>query len=193
MQRLLHNGEGRTLPRSWRLAAKRGLMRALLGIGGLALALALAALGGFVFLNISGPINVESLNPRIVQSLEERLGTRYAVEIGPTRLMTMKGGVGLGFGGIVIRDRAGRAVLSAPGGRVGLDALSLLTFTIKVRRLELEGLDLRLRLRPDGALSIAAAADSTAATIELPAPAAPNPPRPARRPISASSRSGSST
>ncbi len=173
MQRLLHNGEGRTLPRSWRLAAKRGLMRALLGIGGLALALALAALGGFVFLNISGPINVESLNPRIVQSLEERLGTRYAVEIGPTRLMTMKGGVGLGFGGIVIRDRAGRAVLSAPGGRVGLDALSLLTFTIKVRRLELEGLDLRLRLRPDGALSIAAAADSTAATIELPAPAAP--------------------
>ena len=85
--------------------------------------------------------------------------------------MSMEGGVGLGFGGIVIRDRAGRAVLSAPAGRVGLDALSLLTLAIKVRRLELDGLDLRLRLRPDGALSIAAAADPTATTIELPAPA----------------------
>jgi hypothetical protein len=171
MQRLLHSGEGRTLPRSWRFAARRGVSRALLGIGGLALALALAALGGFIFLVAWGPINVGGLNPRIAQSLEERLGTRYAIAVGPTFLMRMEGGVGLGFGGIVIRDRAGRTVLSAPGGRVGLDALSLLTFAIKVRRLELDGLDLRLRLRPDGALSIAAAADPTAATIELPAPA----------------------
>jgi hypothetical protein len=172
MQRLLRSGQGRTLPRSLRSVTARGLWRALLGIGGLALVLALAALGGFFFLLGSGSINVEGLNPRIAQSLEERLGARYAVAIGPTFLMRMEGGVGLGFGGITIRDRAGRAVLSAPGGRVGLDALSLLRFEIKVRRLELDGLDLRLRLRPDGALSIAAAADSTAAIIELPAPAA---------------------
>jgi hypothetical protein len=171
MQRLLHSGEGRTLPRSWRSVATRGLSRALLGIAGLAFGVALAALGGFIYLIGWGPIDVEGLNPRIAQSLEERLGTRYAVSIGPTRLMSMEGGVGLGFGGIVIRDRAGRAVLSAPAGRVGLDALSLLTLAIKVRRLELDGLDLRLRLRPDGALSIAAAADSTATAIELPAPA----------------------
>ena len=38
---------------------------------------------------------------------------------------------------------------------------------IKVRRLELEGLDLRLQVRPDGALSIAAAADADAATIDV--------------------------
>jgi hypothetical protein len=171
MQRLLHNAQGRTLTRSRGSAAKRVLLRATLGVGGLALALALAALGGFVYLSASGPIDVEGLNPRIAQSLEERLGTRYAVAIGPTSLIRMEGGVGLGFGGIVIRDRAGRTVLSAPGGRVGLDALSLLTFSVKVRRLELDGLDLRLGLRPDGALSIAAAADATAAPIELPAPA----------------------
>ena len=171
MQRLLHSGEGPTLPRSWRLAAKRVLSRALLGIAGLVFGVALAAVGGLIYLVGWGPIDVEGLNPRIAQSLEERLGTRYAVSIGPTRLMSMEGGVGLGFGGIVIRDRAGRTVLSAPAGRVGLDALSLLTLAITVRRLELDGLDLRLRLRPDGALSIAAAADSTATSIELPAPA----------------------
>jgi hypothetical protein len=171
MQRLLHSGRGRTLPGSWRPAAMRGLSRVLLGIAGLAFGVALAALGGLIYLIGWGPIDVEGLNPRIAQSLEERLGSRYTVSIGPTRLMSMEGGVGLGFGGIVIRDRAGRAVLSAPAGRVGLDALSLLTFAITVRRLELDGLDLRLRLRPNGALSIAAAADSTATTIELPAPA----------------------
>ncbi len=172
MQRLLHSGQGRTLPRARRLATARGVLRAMLQVGGVAFVFALAALGGFFLLLGSGPISVEPLNPRIVQSLEERLGERYAVTIGPTFLMRMEGGVGLGFGGITIRDRAGRTVLSAPGGRVGLDTLSLLTFEIKVRRLELDGLDLRLRLRPDGALSIAAAADSNAASIELPAPAA---------------------
>lgn len=172
MQRLLRSGRGRTLPRPRRLATAGGISRVALRICGGALALALAAFGVFFFLLGSGPIDVEGLNPRIAQSLEERLGARFAVAIGPTYLMRMDGGVALGFGGIVIRDRSGRVVLAAPGGRVGLDALSLLTFQIKVRRLELDGLDLRLRLRPDGSLSIAAAADSDAATIDLPAPAA---------------------
>jgi len=172
MQRLLRSGQGRTLPGTSRLVTARGLLRALLGIGGIAFVFALAALGFFFFLLGSHPIDVDGLNPRIVQSLEERLGSRYAVAIGSTYLQRMHGGVALGFGDITIRDRAGRTVLSAPGGRVGLDALSLLMFEIKVRRLELDGLDLRLRLRPDGALSIAAGSDSSAATIELPAPAA---------------------
>ena len=172
MQRLLRSGQGRTLPRSRRLATAGGLFRVALRVAGVALVLALAAIGLFLFLLGLGPIDVEGLNPRIAQSLEERLGARFAVAIGPTYLMRMDGGVALGFGGITIRDSSGRAVLSAPGGRVGLDALSLLTFQIKVRRLELDGLDVRLRLRPDGALSVAAAADSDAATIELPAPVA---------------------
>ncbi|MGO4869001.1 MAG: DUF3971 domain-containing protein [Roseiarcus sp.] len=171
MQRLLLSGQGRTLPCSWRAVAARRCGGVLLGLCALAVVVTSVAIGGFLLLLALGPINVESLNPRIAQSLEERLGARYAVAIGPTYLMSMKGGVGLGFGGIVIRDRAGRVVLSAPSGRVGLDALSLLGLQVKVRRLELDGLDLRLRLRPDGALSIAAAADPTAATIELPAPA----------------------
>jgi hypothetical protein len=162
------------LPRSWRVVTPRGLFRGVFGVCGLGIALVVTALGVLFILLATGPINVESLNPRIAQSLEERLGTRYTVTIGRTSLMRMDGGIGLGFSGIVIRDSAGRAVVSAPGGRVGLDVLSLLTFSIKVRRLELDGLDLRLGLRADGALSIAAAEDSGAATIELPAPQPPD-------------------
>ncbi len=148
--------------------------RAVLGVVVVAVLLIVASIGGLALLLASGPINLEGLNPRIASSLQERLGPRYVVSIGPTALMRGDGGLALGFGGISIRDAAGRPVLSAPGGRVGLDLWSLLTLQVKVRRLELEGLDLRLRVRPDGALSIAAAADPDAATFDLPAPVQPD-------------------
>ena len=171
MRRLLRSARGRTLPRPWPRAGAGALCRVALAAAVVVGVGAIAAACVFLAVLAAGPINVESLKPSIAQSLEERLGDRYKVVIGSTYLTRLKGGVGLSFGGIAIRDGAGRMVLSAPGGRVGLDALSLLTFTVKVRRLELEGLDLRLSLRPDGALSIAAAADPASATIDLPAPA----------------------
>jgi hypothetical protein len=173
MQRLLRSAKGRTLARPWRRAGAGTLCRVVLTAAAAVGVGAVAAAGVFLAVLAAGPIDVESLKPGIAQSLEERLGDRYAVAIGSTYLTRIGGGVGLSFGGIAIRDRAGRMVLSAPGGRVGLDALSLLTLTIKVRRLELDGLDLRLSLRRDGALSIAAAADPAAAAIDLPAPPAP--------------------
>lgn len=175
MQGLLHSGKGRTLPPCRPRGRGGRVARALAAVGGFVIILVAVGLGGLFWLLGSGPINLASLNPRIAQSLEERLGDRYAVSIGSTYLMRMDGGIALGFGGITIKDRSGRTVLSAPGGRVGLDALSLLAFEVKVHRLEFNGLELRLRLRPDGALSIAAAGDSDAATIDLPAPAAPDP------------------
>ena len=132
-----------------------------------------ATIGGLASLLAWGPINLEFLNPSIASSLQERLGPRYVVSIGPTSLTRGDGGVALAFGGIAIHDSAGRPVLSAPRGRVGLDVWSLLRLEIKVHRLELDGLDLRLRVRPDGALSIAADADADAATIDLPAPLPP--------------------
>ena len=132
-----------------------------------------ATIGGLALLLSSGPISLESLNPSIANSLQERLGPRYVVSIGRISLMRGDGGVALGFGGISIRDSGGRPVLSAPGGRVGLDVWSLLKLEVKVHRLELDGLDLRLWVRPDGALSIAADADADAATIDLPAPLPP--------------------
>ena len=77
-------------------------------------------------------------------------------------------GVGLGFKGLTLRDAAGRTVLSAPSGKVGLDPFALAILDVKVRRLELDGLDLRLRVAADGALSLAVASDSGATPIPLP-------------------------
>jgi hypothetical protein len=173
IRRLLHSGGGASLRRPRQpLFGRRG-RRVAIGAVLVAVLVVAATIGGLASLLAWGPINLEFLNPRIASSLQERLGPRYVVSIGPTSLMRGDGGVALGFGGIAIRDSAGRPVLSAPSGRVGLDVWSLLKLEIKVHRLELDGLDLRLWVRPDGALSIAAAADADAATIDLPAPLPP--------------------
>jgi hypothetical protein len=150
----------------------RGIARTAAGLGGLVLALALALSGGFFYLLATGPISLESLKPSLTRSLEERLGPGYRVSIGATSLMRGPSGIGLGFGGIQIRDADGRTVVSAPGGRIGLDIVALLGLEVKVRRLALDGLVLKLRVRPDGALSVAAAGATDAASIELYAPGA---------------------
>jgi len=173
IRHLLHSGGGDCLPRPRQPLVGRRARRVAIGAVLVAVLIVAATLGGLASLLAWGPINLEFLNPRIASSLQERLGPRYVVSIGPTSLTRGDGGVALRFGGIDIHDSAGRPVLSAPRGRVGLDVWSLLRLEIKVHRLELDGLDLRLRVRPDGALSIAAAADADAATIDLPAPLPP--------------------
>ena len=102
------------------------------------------------------------MHDQIEASLRERVGDSYALTLGPTYIMHDSWGVGLGFKGLTLRDAAGRTVLSAPSGKVGLDPFALALLDVKVRRLELDGLDLRLRVAADGALSLAVANDAGA-------------------------------
>jgi Protein of unknown function/AsmA-like C-terminal region len=119
-----------------------------------------------------GPIYLQTLHDKIASSLQERVGDRYAIDLGPTYLMHNAFGVGLGFRHLTVRDAAGRMVLAAPGGKIGLDPFAMFLAQVKVRRLELDGLDLRLRVAPDGALSIAVSGDESATPIALPSGAA---------------------
>ena len=131
---------------------------ALFIISGLALASLLAR----------GPLRLVGMHDQIQTSLQERVGDRYAIVLGPTYLMHDSWGVGLGFKGFTVRDAAGRTVLSAPSGKLGLDPFAAALLDVRVRRLELDGLDLRLRVAADGALSLAVASDSVATPIPLP-------------------------
>jgi AsmA-like C-terminal region/Protein of unknown function len=137
------------------------LMAALFIVGGLALASLLAR----------GPLRLVGMHDQIQTSLQERVGDRYAIDLGPTYLMHDSWGVGLGFKGLTVRDAAGRTVLSAPSGKIGLDPFAAALLDVRVRRLELDGLDLRLRVAADGALSLAVAGDSGATPISLPSAA----------------------
>jgi hypothetical protein len=117
------------------------------------------------------PIYLQALHDRIAASLQDRVGDRYAIDLGPTYLMHDSWGMGLGFRRLTVRDAQGRVVVAAPAGKVDLDALALLVAQVKVRRLELDGLDMRLRVAPDGGLSFAVSGDAGAAPIALPAAA----------------------
>src|SRR5580698_3398674 len=130
---------------------------ALFIVGGLALASLLAR----------GPLRLVGMHDQIQTSLQERVGDRYAIVLGPTYLMHDSWGVGLGFKGLTVRDAAGRTVLSAPSGKIGLDPFAAALLDVRVRRLELDGLDLRLRVAADGALSLAVASDAGATPIPL--------------------------
>ena len=133
-------------------------------------AAALFIVGGLILASVlaRGPIRLVGLHDQIEASLRERVGDSYALTLGPTYIRHDSWGVGLGFEGLTLRDAAGRTVLSAPGGKVGLDPFALALLDVKVRRLELDGLDLRLRVAADGALSLAVANNSGATPIPLP-------------------------
>jgi AsmA-like C-terminal region/Protein of unknown function len=169
------DAEGPRLRSSWRrIGAGRiahiclrtvEFIAALFIVGGLALASLLAR----------GPLRLVGMHDQIQTSLQEHVGDRYAIDLGPTYLMHDSWGVGLGFKGLTVRDAAGRTVLSAPNGKIGLDPFAAALLDVRVRRLELEGLDLRLRVAADGALSLAVAGDSGATPIALPGPVAAGP------------------
>ena len=163
--------EGPRLPSRWRGISAGRIAHVLLRTAEFAAALFIA--GGLALASMlaRGPIRLIGLHDQIQSSLQERAGDRYAIALGPTYLMHDFWGVGLGFKGLTIRDADGRTVLSAPGGKVGLDPFALALSEVKVRRLELDGLDLRLRVAADGALSLAVADDSGATSIPLPAAA----------------------
>jgi hypothetical protein len=138
---------------------------------GVTLVLALAAFG--VAYMREGPISLDSLRPTIADNLQSRLKPGYRVELGPVSLSNGLTGLGVGFRGLMVRDAKGRLVVNAPGGRIGLDALALLGLQVKVRRLELDGLQLALRVGANGQLSLAAG-EGEATPIPLgPTPAAP--------------------
>jgi hypothetical protein len=168
MRRMVDSAEG---PRLSARARRVGIGRIAHVFGRLAeLALLFAILGALALAIrlANGPIYLDGLHDTIASSLQDRAGDRYAIELGPAYIMHDSWGAGLGFRGLTVRDAAGRTVLSAPTGKIGLDLFALFLAQVKVRRLELDGLDMRLRVAEDGALSIAVSGDAGAAPIPLP-------------------------
>ena len=151
---------------------RSGLAKFALGLGAVVVTLALAAAAvGFVVIS-RGPIPLDALRPAIADNLQSRLAPGYQVTLGPISLSRGPNGLGLGFRGLKLRDPQGRAVVDAPGGRIGLDALALLAGSVKVRSLVLDGLQIALRIGADGGLSLSAGPEG-AAPITLPAAQGP--------------------
>jgi len=168
VRRMAASCEGPRLPTRRRGISAGRIAHVLLRTAEFAAALFIVAGLALASMLARGPIRLVGLHDQIESSLQERAGDLYAITLGPTYLMHDSWGVGLGFTGLTVRDAAGRTVLAAPRGKVGLNPFALALLEIKVRRLELDGLDLRLRVAADGALSLAVASDSGATPIPLP-------------------------
>ena len=167
-RRMVDSAEGPRLSAPGRRVGAGRIVRALARVAELAAVFALVGTVALAVRLANGPIYLEALHDKIASSLQERAGDRYAIELGPTYVMRDSWGVGLGFRKLVVRDAAGRRVLSAPTGKIGLDPFALFLAQVKVRRLELDGLVMRLRVAEDGALSIAVSDDTGAEPIALP-------------------------
>src|ERR1700729_4315848 len=96
-------------------------------VGGLALASLLAR----------GPLRLVGMHDQIQTSLQERVGDRYAIDLGPTYLMPDSWGVGLGSKGLNFHAADGRKALSARTAILGLDPFFGAMLDVRVRRLEL--------------------------------------------------------
>ena len=146
------------------------MLRAFVGLSGAVGGLALVVFIGLALILAHGPINLASLAPAIERSLDQRFGDQYVFSLGPTSIGRGANGLGLIVEGLDIKDRSGHSVLSAPTGHVGLDFVSLMMFEVKVKRLEIDKIDLRLTVQPNGSVSLAAAKTPDAVTIDLAPP-----------------------
>ncbi len=169
VRRMADSAEGKRLPAGRRLGRRSRFWHVALHVAeGVAL-VALAAVALVAFRLSIGPVELDWLRDRIAANLQDRLGDKYAVALGSTAVTHDSWGVGLGFRNLRLKDRQGRTVLSAPRGQIGVDPFLAFFGDVRVRRLELDDLGLTLRVAGDGALSIAAGGDASAAPIPLPA------------------------
>ncbi len=153
----------------------RGVLRAALGVFGLLAILVAIGAAALVGLLARGPISIDQLNPQILANLEERFGHRFAFSLGPSVFEHSENGLGFALRGVSIRDSAGRTIVAAPHARIGFDGLALFGLSLKVKRLELDAVDVRLRVLDDGSLEIAGAQEPGAIAVNLGAPAAAGP------------------
>src|SRR5262245_9186630 len=108
----------------------------------------------------SGPLALDMATPWLTSAVEERLGGGHRVEVGGTVLERDEDGrTALRLRDIVVRDRDGTMVASAPKAEVGLSGTSLLTGHVQATRLSLIGAQMAVRIDPDGQVNVFAGAE----------------------------------
>src|SRR5262245_9849571 len=159
--------------------------------GGAAVAtFALVACGTLWWRLTSGPLSLDMATPWLTSAVEERLGGGHRVEVGGTQLERDDDGrTALRLRDIVVRDRDGAVIASAPKAEVGLSGTSLLAGRLQATRLSLIGARMAVRVDPDGQVNVFAGAEQRPIAAASPMVAAvpqagiitgtiPNAPRP---------------
>jgi hypothetical protein len=112
--------------------------------------------------------------------LQERIGAGRALAIGGLALERDERGLALALNDLAVFDGDGHKILSAPKADVHFSPLALLTGAVEPNRVDIEDLQIQLRILPDGGVDLSFGAEE--APISVPGPAAPQPDGPADAP-----------
>src|SRR3569832_2076334 len=137
--------------RIWRIAIGSGVT----------LAVAVVAVAGLWWRLSNGPIELDMATPWLKKAMEENFGGDHSVSVGGTQIERDENGrPTLRLRDIVVRDRDGTVVASAPKAEVGLSGGSLLSGRLVAESLNLVGAELSIRIEKDGRVTIFAGADT---------------------------------
>jgi hypothetical protein len=130
---------------------------------GLVIVFALLGAALFMFRLTQGPVAIALVGDKIKAAIGEQLGSRYQVRLGDTLIVAGVNGPALSIDGFSLKDQSGRTIVAAPKAAVSVDPLALLAGKVSLKRLELQDLELRLVMIPDGTIAISAGTDPTEA------------------------------
>ena len=158
----------RRLRRTRRLASA-GLSFALMAL--------LCGLGLVVVALAFGRVSLDPFKPFLVSSLQQRLGPGYTLAVEGMGIERQDRGLALAVNGLTLNRADGHRVLSAPKADLIFDPLSLLAGQIRPSRVDIDGLNVELRVLEDGSLDLTAAGEPPASSAAAPDPeAAPSAP-----------------
>ena len=152
-------GDGRYLAAYRRLLARHRLLikRVAIGCGALVVLLVLGCAGLWWRL-ATGPIQLDAFTPWLVAAIEENFGSRERVEVGGTQIERIaNGGAAVRVRDIIVRDRDGTVVASAPKAEIRVSGLSLFSGHMRAESLSLVGAELAVRIEQDGNVTVFAA------------------------------------
>ena len=120
-----------------------------------------------------GPITLDVATPWLSAAIKENFGNGHEVEIGGTQLeRDANGRPSLRIRDIVVRDREGAVVASAPKAELGISGRSLLFGRIRAESLSLVGAEMAVRIELDSKLTVFAGSNKrpfvTASALSTP-------------------------
>ncbi|MDI9847251.1 AsmA-like C-terminal region-containing protein [Rhodoblastus sp. 17X3] len=136
----------------------------------------LCVLGIVVAALAFGRVSLDVFKPVLVSALQQRLGPAYALEIEGIGVERQDRGLALAVTGVKLNRADGHRLISAPKADLIFDPLSLLAGQIKPSRVDIDGLNVELRVLPDGGLDLSAGGEPSSLTPPTAPDAAPNAP-----------------
>lgn len=129
--------------------------------GGVVTVLLVAAVIGGLWWRLSqGPIELDIVTPWLRSAIQDNFGGDHTVEVGGTQIeRDEQGRASIRLRDIVVRDRDGTVVASAPKAEVGLSGIGLLTGHLRAESLNLVGANMSVRIERDGQVTVFAGAD----------------------------------